>query len=685
MAFDLASAKPVGEAASSGFDLSTAKPVDEADYSHEGRARPPSRKKAYRPHDEGEAMADAGAFALGTPEAALQVATGLGASVVGGLVGVGDTVRHLAKGDTLSDSLEAGGGTARKVQEAGTFQPRSEGGKAVSHAISLPLEVANKLLGKTGGALGSVVGPRAEAAGETIGENIIPAVLAAEGGRRAVTRPLEEAQPVPGRGVTPLRQLSMEEEQRYRRQQQAGVKPTLGSVTRDPSQVRFESQTAMTEAGVPLYQRGLENDAAVAKKVSDIKEQPATKGSKNESAAETGRSVRKAVEAKKAARDQEVNEAYDKARASGETKAEVDVTPLVKYLKDNEPASITVKPLKSISAGLRKLMGVAEDEAPAPVGSGKISGRIKQPKAEAEAPKVTIDDLEFLRREAGKLGESDPSTRSYMNAVRDTIDKITEGKGGDLYKAARAKRRAVGMEFEEQGSVANIIDKKSATDYKVAGEDVWHKTVVAGGTEDLANVIKTLRTADPKQKPQSLQALKDMQARTIDMIVEEGTKTGTLSKAGLERGIKAVGLEKLELLLGKDAVKTLQDTVKTAEELKTQPLRAPGSDTLANARVMAEKSAADHGMALMKGVLPAPLRYAAKAVDMFKEGAAKRAEKARQAGQIDEALTPTRAPLADIAKQGAEVSRARRKYLMSEAGKRSVAPIAATVDEESNR
>ncbi len=425
MAFDLASAKPVEETSSGGggFDLSTAKPVDD-NYSHEGRPRS-QRKKGYVPTSEAETFGEAGAAAFGSPETALQIGSGLVGSVAGGLAGLGQTGIELVKGKGLSESLASGGGTARHVQEALTYEPRSEGGRAVSSAVSLPVEVANKLLGHGGAAVGRAAGD--EAAGETIGENILPAGLAMAGARGLVKSPTKEAPPVAGKDYSPLRQFSMEEEERYRRQKGQGVQPTLGSVTRDPAQVRFEGQTAATEAGAPLHQRAIENDAALVRGIKGVKEQPSPvgpniAGSRDTSAADTGRGVRRAVEAKKAAKDQEVNEAYDKARASGETKELVDLSPIKQFLKDHEAEAISVPELNSVKSMVETL---------------EAKG-----KAEGNPGHASIQDLENIRQRIGKFGMKDGSVKSYMGKLREGIDQMTEGKGGELYKAARAKRRA---------------------------------------------------------------------------------------------------------------------------------------------------------------------------------------------------------------------------------------------------
>lgn len=684
MAFDLDSAEAVAptKKASGGFDLDSAELVSDSDYGHEGTKSPRQERKERSFAGKAMDLLNPVKGARGVGEAALAAASGVPAAVAGGLSGIGKAGYNLARGKGVSDSLADAGGTARHVTEALTYEPRSEEGKRVHEAVNLPMEIASRLLGGGGEAAGGLIGPDAAAAGRTIGENALPMAAAMSGGRALVGK--AERPPVAGTDYTPTRQFSMEENARFQRQKGQGVEPTLGSVTRDPAQVRFENQTAGTERGRPLYQRSVENDAALEKHVAGLKEQPDIKGSRDINAADTGRSVRSAVEAKKAAADQRVNEAYDKARAAGETKAEVDVTPLVKYLRDNEPAAISVKQLKSISAGLRKLMGVEEDTGPAAIGSGKISGRIQKPKKEPETPKVTIDDLEFLRQEAGKLMQADGSVKSYMGDIRQIVDKITAGKGGNLYKEARALRRQVGKEFEDQSGVANIIDKKSATDYKVAGEDVWHKTVISGSTDDLINVIKTLRTTERNQAPQSMQALKDMQARTVDMITQEATKGDVFSPAGFERAIKTIGEEKLDILLGKDAVKTLQDALQTAKDLKKPPHRVTGSDTELNRSIKADME--KQATRIMQGVLPRPFNYVAKGVDYLREGAARRATARAEQAQVDDALTPGRASTAEIQAQRSRDLRERRKARMGDAS-RVIAPetVATGRDDRDDR
>ena len=70
--------------------------------------------------------------ALGIPDAAANIVTGMGASAVGGLVGLGT----LATGGSLEDADR----NLSSIQDKFTWQPRTVEGKAISHIAGLPFE-----------------------------------------------------------------------------------------------------------------------------------------------------------------------------------------------------------------------------------------------------------------------------------------------------------------------------------------------------------------------------------------------------------------------------------------------------------------------------------------------------------------------------------------------------------------
>jgi hypothetical protein len=674
MPFDLNTAKPLESSDAGGFDLGSAKP-EGGGPAVSVPAEKVERKKAglYRPSTDSDTFEGAGRVALGSPEAVASAVSGILAAPVAGISGLVRTGYEMVKGQPASEAFAKGGGTARHVAEALTYTPKSEGGKAGVEAVSLPMTVASELLGWGGEKAGQMVGN--EAAGRTVGETI-PAVAPILMGVRGLRKPVEEKPPTPGKDFSPLREMSKEEADRFFAQKSQGVEPTLGSTTRDPAQIRFEQQTANTPVGSRLFQRLKEQDAALADSVERLTQAPEVKGASAKTEKDTGAKLRSTLEKEADREFQAVDKAYEKARAAGETKAEVDVKPLIKYLKDNEPAAIAVKELQSVSASLRKLLGVDESTpAATAVGSGKISGRMEKKVEKPESSmKVTIDDLEFLRQQVGKLAQKDGSVKSYMGDIRKIIDSVTEGKGGDLYKEARAKRKAWGDKYEEQLAVANVLEKPTRTDYKVAVEDVWKKVVVGGSDQDLSNVLRVLKSTEGEGKAAAVDSMKNLQKSTIDHLHSEATKTGTFSPAAFKKAMDSIGEDKLRMLLGDKALNSLKQTLKNADDVKKQPLKVPGSDTMVNMQTMAQKLASEHADSVIKTVLPSALGRAYGAV---KESFAKKAEAQKMEAAIDESLTPRRASVADIKKQADEAKKARRQYLMKEGASRG-APFAAS-------
>lgn len=616
----------------------------------------PKKSKVFGGGDAA-AFEGAGELAAGVPETALSMATGAAASVGGGLRGIYTAGKEIAGGTPVSEALAKGGQVVKDTQEKFTFRPRSEQGKDTSEISSLPMEVAKKLLGKAGGALGKVAGN--EAAGESIGEST-PEALAALLGAKTALRPTKAVEAMPGKDFSPLRTMSPEEGARFQRLKSGGVDPTLGQVTRDPAQVRYEQQTAQLPEGARIAQRNKENEQALSASIEKLKDGPDVKGAQGLSETETGRSVRTALEAKAAAGKQVINDKYEKARASGETKELIELDPLERYLDEHKAEAISVPKLASVRAMVDELKTVNK----------------------GSPGHATIDQIENLRQRVGELAQGDGSVKKYMGDLRAGIDKMTEGKGGDLYKEARKARKEWGDEFEEKAGNAAILDKKSRTDYRTAVEDVWQKTIVNGSIDDLGNVIESLRTSKGPQVQASTQALKEMQSRTIDHLGEEAVKGGSFSPANLQKAIRNIGSEKLDLLLGRDAVDSLTKTLQNAKDVKTNPVRAPGSDTFLNQQTMARKIASEHVDHLIKGVLP---RFAGRILDSVRERASARAGRLRQSQAVDEALTPNRASLQDIQKQADAVKSRRSSYLLNEAGTRVAAQIPMASDIEDRK
>lgn len=115
---------------------------------------------------------------IGVGETALNAATGLGSTVVGGLAGAGRFAYNLAAGEGLDKSADLATQTINKVQQAGTYQPRTAAGRLGSEVIAAPFVAARQAGTAAGGTIGEAInGQQGRIAGEAIG-GVTPDVIA---------------------------------------------------------------------------------------------------------------------------------------------------------------------------------------------------------------------------------------------------------------------------------------------------------------------------------------------------------------------------------------------------------------------------------------------------------------------------------------------------------------------------
>lgn len=588
-----------------------------------------------------------GKQAVGFGESLLSGVTGIGSTAVGGLAGGARALYSLASGEGLDTASRKGSDTIGAVQHATTYQPRTDTGKAITGIGQEAGNLISQITGKAGGAAGSLVGPKTEAAMSSIGE-AAPALYGAVEGLRGTVKQagknaLRESAPIPGKDVTPLRELQPDEAARMQRMTDQGIKPTLGQVTRDPAQFRFEEQTGKTEAGARLRERELDTNDALIKAIDDTDKMRVGKPMA-ENERQVGHSVATALEEKSLRSKAKIKELYQKAEQSGETKAVVDTKPLEKWLKENEAEATTVPAITSIGSKLNAL---------------KRTGK----------GKVTVDDVENLYQSANALSKPGDPSSVFMGQVKRKIDQITDGAGGDLYREARKARLDHAMEFEDRSAIANLIDKKagSRTDYKTANEDVFHKTVVNSSLTELKDVTNSLLSTDPKTHPEGYQAMRELQAQTINHVLDESTKgiatnergVQSVSPAGFRRAVRNIGRDKLDWILGDDAVKRLDNTLQNTVDVKTTPGKVGGSDTNLNVRDSLEAIAKDEAKKHLMSMVP----YVGKP---FTEWQKMRKEKAHTNERIDDALNPRKASAESIRTQAAAVKAKEKQFRMSD-------------------
>lgn len=337
---------------------------------------------------------------------------------------------------------------------------------------------------------------------------------------------------------------------------------TKGQATRTFEQQQFEREAAKNASyGGPLRERFAEQNNKILQNFDAWLDQT---GAEAGSLRATGQAVSEAVVNKSTMAKNHIRAAYERARESGAMQERIDVAPLQKYLADHQAEAINAPLLTSVEAKLSQ------------IGSKGA---------------VTINDLEEVRKMVGRLSGKDATNALFGREVKGVIDSMTEGKGGELYKQARALRLKYGKEFEDHGVIDRLLSKKPGTqDRAVAYEDVFDHSILKGGLDDVRLVRKTLQTAGP----QGQQAWRELQGATIQHIKDEITKNVQIDQAGhrvisparLDRIVTELDKDgKLDFIFGKQGAQQIRDVNGIAQDAFTAPPGAVNSSNTASAIV----------------------------------------------------------------------------------------------------
>jgi len=420
--------------------------------------------------------------------------------------------------------------------------------------------------------------------------------------------------------ATQLGKLDPKSLERQATLERVGVtKATKGQLTRDPLQQRTEQLAKATTAGDPLLQLDYENNRILTDNVRAL-----AKGAQAKGGVQVGTSVQGALRARLAKVKKEVSRLYKVAEDAGELQGPVNVQPLYDFL-ENHPAPKSVAWLKdaldSIKAQNTVKVGGIETTETRPVTLYQLEEAVRK-----EAVDQTFSPEASVRRRAGE--------------VLGIIDQVTEGAGGQAYKAARAARKAQGAEFERQAAVAQLVENRGlTTDRAVKLEDTWRRSVLTGGIEDLKNVYTSL----VKGGTAGRQAWRDLRGATADYILNKATGSGkgvdvtelglknqlgdvNLNWGGLKQAVLDIGPDKLEFLFGKVGAKRLNEIVQAAEILKTEaPTGVKGSPTLDKLLTLLDKFGAVGGKYVGTDVLAGAVKGVAKLSEVGEAGRSVRA------------------------------------------------------------
>ena len=433
---------------------------------------------------------------------------------------------------------------AAAFQERNTYQPRTETAQDVMGGMAKVLGALPPTLGATGSTLNALAGP-------VTGQMRAAVAPAAASTQQRMAALLAPKPAMMGGGAASADETML----RQQRALNQGIPLTKGQQLQDFAQQQFESDVVKQSPDLAkslsefqkrqkreiqgrfeqlIDQTGADVDVSNPRKVGAIVDS----------------ALVKQFESKKKL----VDDAYQKARDAGETKAVVDTSRLDQWLDTNAPEAISVPQINSIKAKLDALKTATNGQ-------------------------VTVDDLENLYKAAGQLGKPGDPSNVFMRQVKSVINDVTEGAGGDLYRAARAERAGLGKQFEDTYRVAKLLGTKGGyADRAVALDDVFSHVVLDGDLDQMRTVTKLLKNGgEDGQK-----AYVALQGQTIQYLKDQLNKntSGKLSYDAFAKTLATLDKEgKLDYMFGKKGRETLTELQGT---LRDALVEIPGTVNYSN-------------------------------------------------------------------------------------------------------
>jgi hypothetical protein len=489
---------------------------------------------------------------MGVIETPLALGATLGGAAIAPIVGIAGTLASGKYG--TQEGIRAG----EEAMKAVRYQPRTQTAKEALGAVGeflQPLNVLPPTLGAVGSSLNALTPAALTQARQITTQATAPV-------QNVLANVMTRQQPtMQGMGAA----STAEDLMRQQRLEQFGIRATAGEREKNLQKQQFESEVQRGSlAGVSeevKAELGKQYGAFKIGQKQDILSQfermtqevvgPEGKGIDRSRPRAIGNIIDRQLVKQYQDKLKKVNEAYEDARASGETKQIVDTAKLEQWLVDNAPEAISVPQIQTIGAKLDALKKITNNQ-------------------------ISIDDLENLYKVAGNLAEGNPSATLFMGKVKGVINDMTEGTGGDLYRKARMERKQLAKDFENVEKVDELLNTKAGkTDRKVALDDVYNHIVVDGSLEEMRTVTQLLK----KGGKEGQQAYKELQGYTVqrmkDLLLKKGDETDNIRLNNFNNFITELDREeKLAYMFGKSGRDTLLDLKKTINDVM---LKEPGA------------------------------------------------------------------------------------------------------------
>lgn len=528
---------------------------------------------------------------IGSGETALALATGattgLFGAAGGALAGIGKSVADGTFGTQqgVSTVEQAAGEGMGKF----TYSPRTPEGQKQTEAWGGLLHLAEPLMPLTTemSALGKGVGAAAEGARDlapvargaaskvatqiaesNAAQNAADAALAAGPKAKLADLVRKPQATLSGAGAA----AASKDAVKLERFERLGIEPTLGQITRDPQQLKFERETAKLEEGKPINDHLAEQNAQMERNFEGLAD---AYGPNASDLRDVGNSVLDALEAKRAEKKAEINQAYQQADAAGEMSAPVDVTNLVTFVKANKGKDKIAPIISMIESEL--------NQNSTPVGGGldKLS---LTPTSKRYT--MSLGASEDLRQAINEAMEPGTPNNVWGKKAIHVIDAATEAKGGPVFRQARRLYENYANEFLNRDVIKKLLaDKAGTKDAAVVPEDVFAHTILKPrGKDDISHVFRTLEAhsanADPAVLAAGQQAAANLRGALVNHIREQMFSNGGANAfgdvVGSQKKIRSLvdsldARGKLKAVLGAEGANYVRDLRDAAVDIYTTP------------------------------------------------------------------------------------------------------------------
>jgi len=509
---------------------------------------------------------------MGNVETIPTLASAAAAGVVAPVAGL---VSSLTSGKYgTQEGVQAGEKTAKNVQDYMTRQP-------VTPEAQRNMQVIGDVLGNVVGIaptnLLSSAGVLAKPSLNQLAPVVAPVTTPIQNAFVAATQ-RQPAAVMPGMGAAETSAAALRQERALRQ----NIPLTKGEQMPELGLQQFESDIVKQnpEIGKPLIEFKAGQKKAIVDQFERLAGETGAEFADPTAARKIGSIVDKAVVNEYDKKFKAYKAKYEAADTAGETLQQVPYQDLVDYINKQTPTTRTsLAPILQDTLEQLKLND--------PNGTGTIS----------------IRALEDVYQNIGKKAQPGTPNLTYGRELKGLIDQTTEGAGGDLYRDARAARKQLANDFENNYRVAKLLGTKAGyADRAVALDDIFNHVVLDGSLEEMRTVTKILKKAGPEGQ----QAYAELQGQTIQNLKDQLTKnaSGELSFAKLKTAIDALDREgKLEYMYGKAGRDKLMDLKATVQDALVKDPRAVnwsntgnvvlrGLDALAAIRFPGAKTAA---------------------------------------------------------------------------------------------